>query len=47
MRPVVWVETKGLVQPVLVKTGATDGLMTEILEGELPPGTRVVTGVSG
>jgi HlyD family secretion protein len=33
-------------KPIPVKTGATDGARIEILEGELEPGTAVLTGVA-
>src|SRR5262249_31691321 len=41
----VWVEEKGFVRPVKVKTGLSDGTVTEILDGELEEGTPVVVGV--
>jgi len=44
--PAVWtVADDGLVRPVLVKIGMSDGMMTEILGGELKPGDAVVTSV--
>jgi HlyD family secretion protein len=43
--PAVWVEEKGFVRMVRVKTGPTDGTRTEVVEGDLPEGTKVVTGV--
>ncbi len=39
----VWVQREGRPAPVDVKTGATNGRMTEILEGDLKEGTRVIT----
>ena len=33
-------------QPVPVRTGISDGLYTEIVEGELKPGQEVIVGVS-
>jgi HlyD family secretion protein len=44
--PAVWVEDKGLVRMVRIKTGLTDGTMTEVSAGDLPEGTKVVTGMS-
>ncbi len=41
--PRVWVQRDGRPAPVDVKTGATNGRMTEILEGDLKEGTRVIT----
>jgi HlyD family secretion protein len=43
-RSVVWVAQKGLVRMVRVKTGLTDGTQTEIVEGDLEEGAKVVTG---
>jgi HlyD family secretion protein len=42
--PAVWVEEKGFVRLVRLKTGPTDGTRTEVVEGDLPEGTKVVTG---
>ena len=39
----VWVMKGGKPQAVEVKTGATDGKMTEIVSGALKPGMQVVT----
>lgn len=39
----VWILKQGAPVPVFVKTGETDGRMTEVLEGDLTPGTAVVT----
>ncbi len=43
--PRVWVLPPGKLKPeaIAVKTGATDGLRTEILKGELAPGQKVIT----
>ena len=43
---VVWTLRNGVLHGVQVKTGLSNGLLTEITEGELQPGTEVVTGVS-
>jgi HlyD family secretion protein len=40
----VWVEDKGLLRPIKVKIGLTDGNQTEVLAGDLPEETHVVTG---
>jgi HlyD family secretion protein len=40
----VWVEVKGFVRPIEVKTGLSDGLLTEITAGELREGQLVVVG---
>jgi HlyD family secretion protein len=42
--PVVWVVDKGLVRMVCLKTGVTDGTLTEVVAGDLREGDRVVTG---
>lgn len=39
----LWVLRAGLPSPVRVKTGVTDGSMTEVLEGELKEGDEVIT----
>ena len=44
-RAVVWVFNQGLLRRVPVRTGISDSTQTAVLEGELAPGTRVVTGV--
>jgi HlyD family secretion protein len=41
---VVWVEEDGKVRAVPVQLGLTDGTMTEVVAGDLPPGTAVVVG---
>jgi HlyD family secretion protein len=38
-----WVEEDGLVRPIKVRTGISDGTVTEIVEGDLTEGTHVVT----
>ncbi len=46
-RGTLWVEEDGFLRPVKVALGLTDGNVTEIdgvLEGELPEGTKVVSG---
>jgi hypothetical protein len=43
----VWVVEDGLVRPILVRVGHSDGINTEvlaILDGTLPEGTRVILG---
>jgi HlyD family secretion protein len=41
--PTVWLlADDGLVRPVAVKTGLTDGLATELMGNEVPPGSAVV-----
>ena len=42
----VWTFVAGTLEPVAVNSGATDGTVTEILEGPLVEGTQVVTRVS-
>lgn len=43
--PTVWVlNSDGLVRPVPVKLGMTDGMVTEVLESELAAGAAVVVG---
>lgn len=39
----VWVLRDGQPAPVKIKTGLTNGRMTEVLEGELKPGMQVIT----
>ena len=47
-RRTVWVvRGEGVAQPVRVRTGISDGSMTELVEGELGPGATVVTDVVG
>ncbi len=41
----VWVRENGVVRSVAVKTGLSDGQATELLSGDLAPGTEVVTNV--
>jgi HlyD family secretion protein len=42
-QPRVWVLVNGVPQPIDVKTGATNGKVTEIVGGELKDGTEVIT----
>jgi len=46
-RKTVWVLREGKPVPVRFKAGVSDGSLTEVAEGELSPGDRVITGVSG
>jgi HlyD family secretion protein len=41
---VVWVEDNGLARPIKVRTGVTDGLVTEIVEGDLKEGMELIVG---
>jgi HlyD family secretion protein len=43
----VWVLREGAATEVAVRTGDTDGHVTEIREGQLAPGDRVITGQQG
>ena len=43
----VWVLRDGEPQAVEVRTGATDGVLTQVLEGALEPGTDVLVDVLG
>ncbi len=38
----VWILRNGQLEPVTVTTGATDGIMTEVTEGPIEPGTALV-----
>lgn len=40
----IWTMKDGVPEPVLVITGVTDGVNTEIVNGKLEPGTEVITG---
>jgi len=42
----VWVYVNNQLKPIRVRLGITDGQATELLEGDLPPGTEVVTSVT-
>lgn len=42
---VLWVESQGLLRPVRVDTGLTDGIRTEIRANELTAGSEVVVGI--
>jgi|688.fasta_scaffold35214_2 HlyD family secretion protein len=45
-KPTVWVTAPdGLVMPIEVGTGLTDGIFTEVTSGDIRPGTGVVVGV--
>jgi len=41
----VWTLNDGHLMPIPVRTGATDGIMTEILEGDIVPGMELVVAV--
>jgi HlyD family secretion protein len=41
----VWILREGKLERVLLKTGITDGVMTEVKEGKLEPGMAVVVDV--
>ena len=43
----VWVLENNMPRPVEVKTGITDGKMTEIVSGDLQSGMQVITESSG
>ena len=43
---VVWVEGGAFVRPVQVRLGLSDGNHTEVVDGELKEGMRVVTGAA-
>lgn len=43
----VWTIKDGIPVPIPVKVGMTDGLMTEILEGDLSPGQALITDMTG
>jgi HlyD family secretion protein len=45
--PVVWLYANGAIEPVPVKTGASDGTHAEVLQAPLREGARVVTRVTG
>ncbi|MCX5858554.1 MAG: efflux RND transporter periplasmic adaptor subunit [Proteobacteria bacterium] len=42
-RRTVWVDNGGTPRPVPIKTGITDGSLTEIVEGELKEGDKLIT----
>lgn len=44
---VVWVLENDNPKPVRIKTGITDGSYTEVVEGDLEPGAKVITDASG
>ena len=41
----VWTINDGHLVPIPLKTGATDGIMTEILEGDIAPGIELVVAI--
>jgi len=41
----VWILNDGHLVPIPIKTGATNGIMTEILEGDIAPGMELVVAV--
>ncbi len=43
---VVWVQTDGAIRAVAVRTGVSDGVNTELLDGALPEGASVVTRIT-
>jgi RND family efflux transporter MFP subunit len=43
----VWVEDKGLVRPIFVQRGLSDGALTEIVKGDLKEGMQLVVGGGG
>jgi HlyD family secretion protein len=43
-RGVVWVEDNGFVRPIRLHIGLSDGVNTEVVDGDLPEGTPVVLG---
>jgi HlyD family secretion protein len=43
----VWVLRGGQPEPVRVRTGISDGSLTEVVEGELQPADAVVTDMIG
>jgi HlyD family secretion protein len=45
-RALVWVKEKDQLRPIEVRLGASDGLATEVVGGDLPEGTAVVVGTS-
>lgn len=42
-RRTVWVLREGKAEPVFIRVGVSDGLSTEVLEGDLSAGDRVIT----
>ena len=43
---ILWLEDNGFVRPIKVKTGLSDGLMTEIVSGDIQEGATLVVGES-
>jgi HlyD family secretion protein len=46
-RRTVWVLRSGKPQPVVIRTGVSDGSLTEVVEGDLSQGDLVITDMSG
>jgi HlyD family secretion protein len=46
-RKTVWILRAGTPQPVVIRTGVSDGSLTEVVEGELHEGDLVITDMSG
>ena len=44
-RKVVWVRRAGVATPVFFKPGVSDGVVTEVVEGDLQAGDQVITEV--
>lgn len=42
---IVWVDAPGLPQARIIKTGLTDGFLTQVLSGDLKEGETVLTGI--
>lgn len=42
----VWVLEQGQPKPVVVKTGASDGVSTQVMEADLEPGSEVLVGIA-
>ena len=42
----LWIYSGGQLSQVPVRVGISDGQVTELIEGDLPPGARLVTGIS-
>lgn len=43
----IWVLRDGVPQPLQVRTGVSDGSYTELVDGGLQPGDRLITGIAG
>jgi HlyD family secretion protein len=44
--PTVWLQADGTIRPISVRTGVSDGVSTELLDGDLAEGATVVTRVT-